>query len=82
MLLSWARRIQNKVHFLPSEPAHVRHVIQPSMYQIVEDTETEPEKGGLYYEFILDGKSYTFSYDEAYIHDGNLYFCTEHNALE
>lgn len=76
--------------------AHVRYIISSDQYEIVEEpeessnncphntecnchTKIEIKK---YFEITFEGKKYRFEYKEKLKHDGNLYFCAEHEILE
>jgi len=77
-------------------PAHIRYIISSEQYEVIEDTEKSPHKCPHniecncnnimdikeYFEFTFEDKLYRFEYDESYIHNGNLYFCAEHEVLE
>ena len=69
-------------HIETTKAAHVRYVISPSEYTVVEDTVDDPDACVRHFEFSIEKINYSFTYDEIYIHDGNLYFCIEHNMLE
>lgn len=66
--------------------SHMRYAITPSEYNIVvgETGDTSCDNGDFrrYFEFNFDGVNHIFIYDEKCIHDGNLYYCSEHNQLE
>lgn len=71
-----AREVKNSV-----EP-HVRYILKEDMYEIVTYEFENSDKVEIKIEFEFDGKSLSILYDEKYFHDGNLYFCSEHNQLE
>ena len=64
-----------------AEP-HLRHVISEHEYVVNEKQDSSTEEVCKYIEFVFEGKSYEFAYDESYFHDSNLYFCKEHGRLE
>ena len=71
---------------------HIRYIIPPSQYRIVEDTVDTPEgchhdsecncKKVRCIEFTYEGTNYSFEYDESLKHGENLYFCEKHCTLE
>ena len=61
-----------------SELIHSRYVLSPGEY-IIENSSDNEESCFI---FQIEGKEYVFAYDEAYEHDGNLFFCSEHSKLE
>lgn len=77
-------------------PVHVRYIIPSTQYEVKEDTEVSSHKCPHnaecncksvqeiknHFEFTFEDKLYRFEYDESYLHDGNLYFCEKHCALE
>ena len=64
-----------------AEP-HLRHVISESEYVVEEKQDSNTNEVYKYIEFVFEGKSYKFAYDESYFHDSNLYYCPVHNTLE
>lgn len=66
----------------PSKATQVLHVISPSEYIVTEEIDCESGEIETYYEFVFEGIKYKFPYNEKYTHDGNLYFCEEHETLE
>ena len=64
-----------------TEP-HVRYVISCFEYVVNEEQDLSTLETHKYIEFVFEGKSYKYSYDESYFHDSNLYFCPFHNELE
>ena len=52
------------------------------MYSIVTHKSEESDSCETKIEFEFDGKSFSILYDEKYFHDGNLYYCSDHNRLE
>ena len=74
-------------HTMPSKSPHIRYIISDTEYRITEEnkcesTNCECGEHEKYFEFTFEGKSYKIPYDKKYSHNGNLYYCTEHNALE
>lgn len=65
-----------------SEEPHVRYVLSQGMYKCEKIQNSSSEDSTLMIEFEINGKNYIVSYDEKYFHDGNLYFCEEHQMLE
>lgn len=68
---------------------HILYILSPGEYQVQEEIVTPAdsdagvdEQKEYFYEFIFEDKLYRFEYNESLLHDGNLYFCTEHNTLE
>ena len=61
---------------------HVRYIIKEDMYKIVTYKSEESDKLEIKIEFDFDGENLNIPYDEKYFHDGNLYYCAEHNRLE
>ena len=61
---------------------HVRYIIKEEMYKIVTDESEESDKFEIKIEFDFDGENLSIPYDEKYIHDGVLHYCSEHNQLE
>lgn len=68
-------------HTQKCKPDHTHYIISSAEYTIKREA-TDADNQDLYFQFRLGEKSYCFRYDEEYIHDGNLYFCQEHNILE
>ena len=70
----------------PGRNPHMRYIITPSEYTVIKEGECEPNCRSndyqRYFNFDFEGINYRFLYDETYIHDGNLYYCSEHNQLE
>ena len=64
-----------------TEP-HVRYVISQTEYIIEEKKDLNTLEVHKYIEFVFEGKSHQYAYDEAYFHDSNLYFCPHHKKLE
>jgi hypothetical protein len=64
-----------------AEP-HLRHVISESEYVVKEKRDSNTDEVYKYIEFVFEGKSYEFAYDESYFHDSNLYYCPVHGTLE
>ena len=64
-----------------AEP-HLRHVISEAEYVVEEKQDSNTNEVNKYIEFVFEGKSYKFAYDESYFHDSNLYYCPVHNTLE
>lgn len=64
-----------------SDP-HVRYVISESEYVVNEEQDSNTLEMHKYIEFVFEGKSYKFAYDESYFHDSNLYYCPAHKTLE
>ncbi len=64
-----------------AEP-HLRHVISESEYVVKEKQDSNTDEVYKYIEFIFEGQSYEFAYDETYFHDSNLYYCPVHDTLE
>ncbi len=64
-----------------SDP-HVRHVISESEYVVNEEQDSNTLEMHKYIEFVFEGESYKYIYDESYFHDLNLYFCPLHKELE
>lgn len=60
---------------------HRQYVISSSEYKVIDEIKSENEKE-FYFVFELENQRYKIKYDKTYLHDGNLYFCKEHNALE
>ncbi len=60
---------------------HKHYVISSSQYSVIEEKISETESIS-YYVFTLDGLEYKFEYDESCKHDGNLYYCKDHDELE
>lgn len=66
---------------------HTRYIITEDMYDIniyefdVKENE-EPKEPEVKIEFDFVGMNKSIAYDEKYIHDGNLYYCEEHDRLE
>lgn len=83
---------------ITQSPDHVRYIIPSEQYKIVDystDSSNETDcthetdcdchiagSNTSYFEFIFNGIPFKFEYNESLLHDGNLYFCTEHNTLE
>lgn len=65
-----------------SDETHMRYVLSPGMYQCSEVVNAETEEIEKIIEFELNQKHYTIPYRDGYFHDGNLYFCEEHQMLE
>ncbi len=61
---------------------HLRHVIGKTEYVVNERKDSNTEEVCKYIEFVFEGQSYEFIYDESYFHDSNLYYCPVHNTLE
>jgi len=71
---------------------HTRYIIQSEQYKIINqsnncthDMSCDCDNGvgtANNIEFTFAGNNYSFNYDEALLHDGNLYFCAEHGVLE
>jgi hypothetical protein len=61
---------------------HLRYVIHDANYNIVEITDLETDVVYKYFEFNFDGQNIQFLYDEKYLHESDIYFCSEHNTLE
>lgn len=70
----------------PGRNPHMRYIITPSEYTIDKEGECEANccdnDHQRYFNFNFEGNNYRFLYDKALIHDGNLYYCSEHNQLE
>ena len=64
------------------EPDHTHYIICSDEYTIVSRKMPNSNSEELYLQFIFEGKSYCFDFNERYIHNGNLYYCQEHNTLE
>ncbi len=64
-----------------AEP-HVRYVISKYEYVVNEERDSNTLEIHKYIEFVCEGKSYKYAYDESYFHDSNLYFCPLHDKLE
>lgn len=64
-----------------AEP-HLRHVISESEYVVKEKQDSNTDEVYKCIEFVFDGQSYEFAYDEIYFHDSNLYYCPVHKTLE
>lgn len=64
-----------------AEP-HLRHVISESEYVVKEKLDSNTDEVCKYIEFVFEGQSYEFAYDETYFHDSNLYYCPVHDTLE
>lgn len=64
------------------EPDHTHYIICSDEYTIVSRKIPNSNSEELYLQFIFEGKSYCFDFNERYIHNGNLYYCQEHNTLE
>lgn len=76
--------------------SHVQYIISPDQYEIVEESEESSDNCQhntdcnchtkieikKYFEITFEGKKYRFEYKEKLKHDGNLYFCEEHEILE
>lgn len=64
---------------------HAKYILSPGEYSIKED-ETNPadntDEPTLYFEFDFEDKHYSIEYNQNLLHDGNLYFCAEHEVLE
>ena len=83
---------------ITQSPDHARYIIPSEQYKIVDystDSSNETDcthetdcdchiagSNTSYFEFIFNGIPFKFEYNESLLHDGNLYFCTEHNSLE
>ncbi len=65
-----------------SDEPHMRYILSPGMYQCTEIINADTEKTEVVIEFELNQKSYIIPYRDSYFHDGNLYFCEEHQKLE
>lgn len=63
------------------EPEHIHYIITPAEYS-TKPQETESGEEVFYFHFTLDNEDHVFPFNEAYIHNGNLYFCKEHGTLE
>lgn len=64
------------------EPNHTHYIICPDEYTIVSRKIPNSNSEELYLQFIFEEKNYRFEFDERYIHNGNLYYCQEHNTIE
>lgn len=61
---------------------HTRYILSPEMYECVEINNEETNETIVLIEFELNNNSYQIEYDDSYFHNGNLYFCEEHQRLE
>lgn len=59
---------------------HLRYVIHDTDYKVVEESEGNPL--GKCFEFTIDDKIHQFAYDENKLHQTDIHYCVEHNALE
>ena len=66
----------------PCKASQVHYIISPAEYSITEEINSQTNEKESYYEFVFEGINYKFLYDEKYMHDGNLFFCQEHQTLE
>ena len=64
------------------EPNHTHYIICPDEYTIASQKIPNSNSEELYLQFIFEEKNYRFEFDERYIHNGNLYYCQEHNTIE
>lgn len=64
------------------EPNHTHYIICSDEYTIVSRKIPNSNSEELYLQFTFEGKNYRFDFDERYIHNGNLYYCQEHNTIE
>lgn len=69
-------------HTQKCKPEHTHYIISSAEYTIRKQETTDTNNQDLYFQFRLGEKNYCFRFDEEYIHDGDLYFCQEHNTLE
>ena len=60
---------------------HIQHIISSENYTIIKKNDAEGNIKS-YYSFSFENQIYEFEYYERYNHNGNLYFCVEHGALE
>lgn len=77
-LLVWVATTQTQ----KCKPDHTHYIISSEEYTITKQENSDLDKQDLYLQFKLGEKSYSFLFDEKYVHDGNLYFCKEHQTLE
>lgn len=65
--------------------SHTSYILSQGEYVIVEgasDSADGTDDSNLYFEFDFEDKHYSIEYDEDLLHNGNLYFCAEHEILE
>lgn len=63
-------------------PDHTHTILTQSDYTVVNETKPDGSIVDVYFEFTFNGENYRFKHNEAYLHDGKLYFCHEHKCLE
>lgn len=78
ILVSW---LAYKYSEVDSQP-HFRYVIKDSNYNVVEVKNKETDDVHKCFQFTLNGINYQFPFDKNILHDSELYYCSEHNALE
>ncbi len=69
-------------YIMPSENSHQRYIIKQSQYSVTDGYDYEANCKRQYFEFNNEGKNHQFAFNEKFIHDGNLYYCDDHNRLE
>lgn len=69
-------------YIMPSENSHQRYIIKQSQYSVTDEYDYEANCKRQYFEFNNEGKNHQFAFNEKFIHDGNLYYCDDHNRLE
>lgn len=69
-------------YIMPSENSHQRYIIKQSQYSVTDGYDYEANCKRQYFEFNIEGKNHQFAFNEKFIHDGNLYYCDDHNRLE
>lgn len=69
-----------------SSRSHILYILSPGEYIVKEETITPSGAGDeekkTFFKFSVEDKPYLVEYDESLLHDGNLYFCAEHEVLE
>ena len=64
------------------QPTHTRYIISPTEFDVCVECDSETKEECSYYKFAVENKVCVFLCDEEYLHDGNLYYCSVHEALE